>query len=96
MDKKNIKVKKRDGSFAPLDISKIHKQTGPACEGLSNVDQSELELDARINFQNGITTKEIQHTLIQTAINKVDVDKPDWTYVAARLFLYDLYRIFRF
>jgi len=35
--------------------------------------------------------KEIQKLLIDTAVNKIDVDKPNWTFVAARLFLYDIY-----
>ena len=38
-----------------------------------------------------MTTVEIQQTLIQTAVDKIDLDAPDWTFVGARLFLYDLY-----
>jgi ribonucleoside-diphosphate reductase alpha chain len=86
-----IKVKKRDGRIELLDISKIQKYTSAACEGLKNVNQSELELDAKIQFRDGISTEEIQQTLIKTAVDKIDVDRPDWTFVAARLFLYDLY-----
>ena len=62
-----------------------------AVKDLKNVDQSELELDANLHFKDGITTEEIQETLIKTAISKVDYHRPDWTFVAARLFLYDLY-----
>jgi ribonucleoside-diphosphate reductase alpha chain len=29
--------------------------------------------------------------LIKTAVEKIDIDVPNWTYVASRLFLYDLY-----
>ncbi|HIP29767.1 MAG TPA: ribonucleoside-diphosphate reductase subunit alpha, partial [Sulfurospirillum arcachonense] len=74
-----------------LDISKIQKHTSRAVAGLNNVSQSELEVDAKIQFRDMITTKEIQTTLIKTAVDKIDIDKPDWTFVAARLFLYDLY-----
>lgn len=87
----SIKVIKRNGRVELLDISKIQKYTKEACENLENVDQSELELDARIQFRDGITTEEIQQTLIKTAVDKIDVDRPDWSFVAARLFLYDLY-----
>jgi len=86
-----IKVKKRDGRVELLDISKIQKYTSAACAGLDNVDQSELELDAKIQFRDGISTEEIQQTLIKTAVDKIDVDRPNWSFVASRLFLYDLY-----
>ena len=91
MPNRVLTVTKRNGRIEPLDITKIQKYTKEAVEGLDNVSQSELELDARIQFRDGISTEEIQQTLIKTAVDKIDVDKPDWTFVAARLFLYDLY-----
>jgi len=91
MTSKMITVVKRNGRIEPLDITKIQKYTGEAVENLENVSQSELELDAHIQFRDKISTEEIQQTLIKTAVDKIDVDRPDWTYVAARLFLYDLY-----
>jgi len=87
---KVLTVTKRNGRIEPLDITKIQKYTSSAVAGLENVSQSELELDARIQFRDGISTEEIQQTLIKTAVDKIDVDKPDWTFVAARLFLYDV------
>jgi len=86
-----IKVTKRDGRIETLDITKIQKYTSAACEGLDNVNQSELELDAKIQFRDLISTEEIQQTLIKTAVDKIDVDRPNWSFVASRLFLYDLY-----
>jgi ribonucleoside-diphosphate reductase alpha chain len=86
-----ITVIKRNGRREALDISKIRKYTKAACEGLSGVDFAELELDAKLQFRDGITTAEIQETLIKTAVDKIDVDRPNWNFVAARLFLYDLY-----
>ncbi|OQX74979.1 MAG: ribonucleoside-diphosphate reductase subunit alpha [Campylobacteraceae bacterium 4484_4] len=86
-----LTVTKRNGRIEPLDITKIQKYTGEAVEGLENVSQSELELDAHIQFRDRISTEEIQQTLIKTAVDKIDVDRPDWTFAAARLFLYDLY-----
>jgi len=38
-----------------------------------------------------ISTEDIQQTIIKTAVDKIDIDRPDWTFVASRLFLYDLY-----
>ncbi|MDK2062768.1 ribonucleoside-diphosphate reductase subunit alpha [Aliarcobacter butzleri] len=87
----SILIKKRSGEFETLDISKIQVQTSASMNGLNNVSQSELEVDARIQFVDGMSTVDIAKTLIQTAVNKIDIDRPDWTYVAARLFLFDLY-----
>ncbi len=86
-----MKVIKRNGRTEELDISKIKKYTNEAVFGLSNVSLSELEVDAKIQFRDMITTEEIQQTLIKTAVDKIDIDRPNWTFVAARLFLFDLY-----
>ena len=86
-----MKVIKRNGRTEELDIAKIKKYTTRAVEGLENVSLSELEVDAKIQFRDMISTEEIQQTLIKTAVDKIDVDRPNWSFVAARLFLYDLY-----
>jgi len=92
-----IRVVKRDGRVERLDIAKIQKYTRASVEGLSGVSQSELEVDANIHFKDMISSKDIQETLIKTAVDKIDIDKPNWTFVASRLFLYDLYhRVSRF
>ena len=86
-----IRVVKRNGRIENLDVSKIQKYTSAAVEGLQRVSQSELEVDAKLQFRDMMSTKEIQQTLIKTAVEKIDIDRPDWTFVAARLFLYDIY-----
>jgi|GEM_PF-61724 len=86
-----VKVVKRSGRVEMLDVSKIQKYTADAVKGLVRVSQSELEVDAKLQFRDMITTEEIQQTLIKTAVDKIDIDRPDWTFVASRLFLYDLY-----
>lgn len=86
-----ITVVKRNGRREILDISKIQKYTSAAVAGLDGVSQSELEVDAKLHFVDGISTEDIQQTLIKTAVDKIDVDVPNWTFVASRLFLYDLY-----
>jgi len=86
-----ITIIKRNGRTEALDITKIQKYTSAAVEGLANVSQSELEVDAQIHFRDGITSKEIQQTLIKTAVDKIDIDAPNWTFVASRLFLFNLY-----
>jgi ribonucleoside-diphosphate reductase alpha chain len=86
-----LTVTKRDGRIEKLDIAKIQKYTKLATEGLENVSQSELEVDAKLQFVDKIRTSEIQNTLIKTAVDKIDIDRPNWTFVASKLFLYDLY-----
>ncbi len=86
-----IRVVKRNGRVEALDVTKIQKYTSKAVEGLVGVSQSELEVDAKLQFRDMITSEEIQTTLIKTAVDKIDIDRPDWTFVAARLFIYDFY-----
>ena len=88
--KPTIRVQKRSGGVEPLDIPKIQEFTSLAVEGLEGTEQSELEVDARLQFLDLISTSDIQQTLIQTAVDKIDLDRPNWTFVAARLFIYDL------
>ena len=83
-------VIKRDGSKEDLDIKKIQHFTELATNGIDGVSQNELELDLRIHFTNGLRTADIQKTLINTAYSKIDIDTPNWTYVAARLHIMDI------
>ncbi len=86
-----IMIEKRNGRKEVLDITKIQKMTTEATEDLDGVSQSELELDAQIKFIDGMSSADIQDALIKTAVEKIDIDVPNWTFVAARLFLFDLY-----
>jgi len=86
-----IRVVKRSGRVETLDITKIQKNTSASVVGLNGVSQSELEVDANLQFQDMMSSENIQQTLIKTAVDKIDIDKPDWTFVASRLFLYDIY-----
>ncbi len=85
------RVVKRSGRIETLDVTKIQKYTSEAVIGLQNVSQSELEVDAKIHFRDMISSADIQQALINTAVDKIDIDRPDWTFVASRLFLYDIY-----
>ncbi|WP_419783102.1 ribonucleoside-diphosphate reductase subunit alpha [Malaciobacter marinus] len=84
-------IQKRNGRKEVLDITKIQKMTIDATKDLDGVSQSELELDAQIKFIDGMSSSDIQDALIKTAVEKIDIDVPNWTFVAARLFLFDLY-----
>ena len=85
-----MKVTKRDGRVVDFNSDSIRKQTKLACEGFP-VDPGELEMSAGIMFKDGMRTDAIQKALINAARMKVTVDRPYFTYIAARLMLYDLY-----
>lgn len=91
MEYASIQIVKRSGEKEPLNIENIRRQTIPACEGLNFVTYEELELNASIHFYDGMTSREIQNSLIESAHNLIDETRPDWTFAAARLSLYDLY-----
>lgn len=84
-------VTKRDGSKEILDIVKIQRAVAWACKGLE-VSQSDLETSARLPLFDGVTTEDIQRTLIMTAADKISEQEPQWTFVAARLLLQTLYK----
>lgn len=85
-----VKVIKRNGSKEVLDLNKIHKVVSLACENISNVSVSEIELRAELQFFDGIKTSEIQNTLIKSAADLISEDFPNYQYVASKLINYDL------
>ena len=85
-----IFVRKRNGDKEPLDIDKFHKVAGFACEGISGVSVSALELKTKLQFYNGIKTEEIQETLIKAASDLISEDEPNYQFVAGRLINYNL------
>ena len=86
------KVLKRNGQTESLDLDKIHKITEEACEGLAGVSASQVEINSGIQFYDGITTAEIQEILVKSASDLIDLDNPNYQFVAARLLLYGLYK----
>jgi ribonucleoside-diphosphate reductase alpha chain len=85
-----IQVIKRDGSKEPLNIDKIHKVVGWACEGLAGVSVSEVELASHVQFYDKITSKDIHETMIKAASELISEDNPNYQYVAGRLINYQL------
>jgi ribonucleoside-diphosphate reductase alpha chain len=85
-----IQVQKRDGTREALDINKFHKVAEYACEGLSGVSVSDLEIKTHIQFYNGIKSADIQETLIKAAADLISEEAPNYQYVAGRLINYNL------
>jgi len=89
--KEEIYVKKRNGRGSePLDLNKIHVMVDHACKGLAGVSASQVEIQAELSFYDGITTADIQETLIRSASDLISLDHPNYQFVAARLLLFSL------
>jgi ribonucleoside-diphosphate reductase alpha chain len=84
------KVKKRDGRIESLDLDKMHLMVEEACAGLAGVSASQVEMTSGIQFYNGISTQEIQEILIRSASDLIDLDHPNYQFVAARLLLFSV------
>ena len=85
-----IKVVKRNGSIESIDLEKMHKMVEQACEGLAQVSASQVEINSGIQFFDGITTAQIQEILIRSASDLIDLDHPNYQFVASRLLLFSL------
>jgi len=85
-----IQVTKRDGSKEPLDVEKLHKVVFHACDNITGVSPSEVEIKSQIQFFSGITSKEIQETLIKAAADLISEETPNYQNVGGRLINYGL------
>jgi ribonucleoside-diphosphate reductase alpha chain len=84
------KVVKRNGLIESLDLDKMHLMVEEACTGLAGVSASQVEMTSGIQFYNGISTQEIQEILIRSASDLINLDHPNYQYVAARLLLFSV------
>jgi ribonucleoside-diphosphate reductase alpha chain len=87
-----IHIVKRNGTKEPINIEKIHKVVMFACEGLAGVSSSQIEMNANIQFYDGMSTSEIQEIMIRSANDLISLDNPNYQYAAARLLLYGTYK----
>lgn len=81
----------RAGIREDLDITKIREKLVRACEGL---EVSMVELESYIDsiYQENITTKKIQESLINQAVTMTSFEESDWIYVAGRLLMMETER----
>ena len=73
-----------------LDLNKIHVMVEEACKDLAGVSASQVEMNAQLSIYDGITTSDIQETLIRSASDLITLDNPNYQFVAARLLLYSI------
>jgi ribonucleoside-diphosphate reductase alpha chain len=89
---KEILITKRDGRKEKLDLDKIHFVVEEACIDLTNVSASQIEMNADLQFYDGMTTDEIQNILIRSANDLISLETPNYQFAAARLLLYGLHK----
>lgn len=85
-----INVIKRSGTAETLDLDKIHTMVEHACKGLAGVSESQVEMNANLQFFDGVETKDIQEILIRSANDLISLEAPNYQFVAARLLLFGL------
>ena len=85
-----IKVIKRDGHQESINLEKVHTMVEFACEGLAGVAASQVEMNSGLQFFDGIKTYQIQDILVKSASDLIELDHPNYQYVAARLLLFGL------
>jgi len=83
-------VVKRSGNTENLDLNKLHIMVDEACRDLAGVSASQVEMKSGIQFYDGITTAEVQEILIRSASDLIDLEHPNYQFVAARLLLFSI------
>ena len=85
-----MKVTKRNGHKEDLDINKLHKVVMYSTENLTGVSASQVEINSQIQFYDGISSVDIQETLIKSTADLISEETPNYQYVAGRLINYHL------
>src|SRR5690606_5173801 len=79
-----MRVRKRNGSFEPVDINKIVRAVSRCCTGLPNVDTLRIATKTISGLYDGATTQELDKLSIQTAASLI-FEEPEYSRLAARL-----------
>jgi ribonucleoside-diphosphate reductase alpha chain len=86
-----ILIRRRDGSLENIREDKINRVIQRACSGLPGASWSDVALGCQVSWYSGITTEEIDESVILSARALIE-KHPDYAYVAARLVLRSLYQ----
>ncbi len=79
-----MRVKKRDGTLEPVDVTKIVERVSRNAQGLQQIDPLRVATKAISGLYDGATTKELDNLCIQTASLLIGED-PEYSRLAARL-----------
>jgi len=87
-----INVTKANGTLEPIDLSKMSKALQWAIGKLTGVSQSDIEIQSKLHFFDGIHTSYITDVLIKTCDDMADLRNPNYDTVARNLKLQKLYK----
>jgi ribonucleoside-diphosphate reductase alpha chain len=79
-----MRVKKRDGTLEPVDVTKIVERVVSCCQGISQVDPLRVATKAISGLYDGASTKELDNLCISTASLLIG-EEPEYSRLAARL-----------
>src|SRR5437763_16177658 len=79
-----MRVRKRNGSFEPVDINKIVRAISRCCYSLPSVDTLRIATKTISGLYDGATTRELDKLSIQTAASLI-FEEPEYSRLAARL-----------
>ncbi len=79
-----MRVRKRNGSFEPVDVMKIVRAVDRCCDGLADVDPLRVATKTISGLYDGATTAELDRLSIQTAAALI-AEEPRYSRLAARL-----------
>jgi ribonucleoside-diphosphate reductase alpha chain len=79
-----MRVRKRNGSFEPVDVNKIVRAVSRCCVGLPQVDPLRVATRTISGLYDGATTRELDQLSIQTAA-ALTAEEPEYSRLAARL-----------
>ena len=85
VNKMEMNVIKRNGEKEPLNYEKINKVLMWAVENLTGVSASQVAMNAQIQFYKDIKTNDIHNVLIQSAVELISENEPNYQYVACNL-----------
>jgi ribonucleoside-diphosphate reductase alpha chain len=85
---------KRNGLATSLYLEELQKAAEFGCEGLEDEGYTSERLvkEVTIQLKDNMTTRQIQRTLIQTAVELTSISEPKWQFVASRLLVCDAYK----
>src|SRR5437899_1004013 len=81
-----MQIRKRNGSWEPVDVNKIVRAVQRCCHGLSQVDPMRVASRTIGGLYDGATTLELDSISIQTAASLI-AEEPEYSKLAARLLL---------
>jgi ribonucleoside-diphosphate reductase alpha subunit len=71
-------VIKRDGSRVPFDLAKWQAQIAKVCVGVADVSPSMIEIAAKAQFKDGMSTRELDEIALRSMVNLIDEEEnPD-------------------